>query len=264
MNKKLSIIIVHYRKPPILRLCLKSIKKSLKDIDYEVIVADSASTEKSRDVLIEEFPDVSFIPFEENTGYSKGVNAALETSNGEYVFIANPDIVIFDDSINKMIKVLENDKTIGMVGPSLLNFNETSQPSCFRFYTPTTIACRRTFLGRMPYFKKILDNFLMSDKDLNKSQEVDWIMGSAMMTRREYIKKVGLMDERFFLYFEDVDWCKRFWDNGLKVIYYPEARMYHYHQRKSSKGLGILDLFLRKETRWHLTSGFKYFLKHGV
>ena len=247
-----------------LRLCLKSIKNSLKGTDYEIIVVDSATTERSQDLILEEFPEVKLIPFKENTGYSKGVNAAIKKADGEYIFIVNPDVVVFDDSINKMIEVLKKDKSIGMIGPSLLNFNDTPQPSCFRFYTPLTVACRRTFIGNLPYFRKEVSRFLMADKDLSRPQEVNWIMGSAMLTTKEAIEKVGLMDEKFFLYFEDVDWCKRFWDNGLKVVYYPEARMYHYHQRKSNKGLGLLDLFLRRESRWHLTSGMKYFMKHGV
>ncbi len=264
MNKKLSIIVVHHKNPPILRLCLKSIRNSIKDLDYEVIVVDSATSEESRNLVIEEFPEVRLVSFKENTGYSKGVNMGIKKAQGEYIFVLNPDIVVFDDSINKIIKLMEQNSDIGMVGPSLLNFNNTRQHSSFRFYTPLVILCRRTFLGRLPYFKNILNKFLLKDKDLTKIQDADWIMGSAMMTSRKNIEKVGLMDDRFFLYFEDVDWCKRFWNNGLRVVYYPEAKMYHYYQRKSRKGLGILDLFLGREARWHLASGVKYFAKYGI
>jgi GT2 family glycosyltransferase len=89
-------------------------------------------------------------------------------------------------------------------------------------------------------------------------------MGSALLTRREAWQKVGLLDERFFLYFEDVDWSKRFWENGYKVAYLPGAIMYHYLQRRSRAGLGLLDFFLRREARWHLQSALKYFIKHGL
>ena len=262
--KKLSIIIVHYKKPPILRLCLKSIKNSIKDLDYEVIVVDSSTSEVSQDLILEEFPNVKLIPFKENTGYSKGVNAGIAEAGGEYVLVLNPDAVVADDSVNKMINLLEDNPDIGLVGPTLLNFNSQPQPSCFRFYTPLTVVCRRTFLGKFPYFKSLLNKFLLKDKDLTKLQDVDWVMGSAMLIRRADLEKVGLMDERFYMYFEDVDWCRRFWENRLRVVYYPEARMYHYLQRGSNRGFAFLDLLLGRLSRWHLASGIKYFAKYGI
>ncbi len=262
--KKLSIIIVHYKKPPILRLCLKSIKNSIKDLDYEVIVVDSSTSEVSQDLILEEFPNVKLIPFKENTGYSKGVNAGIAEAGGEYVLVLNPDAVVADDSVNKMINLLEDNPDIGLVGPTLLNFNSKTQQSCFRFYTPLTVVCRRTFLGKFPYFKSLLNKFLLKDKDLTKLQDVDWVMGSAMLIRRADLEKVGLMDERFYMYFEDVDWCRRFWENRLRVVYYPEARMYHYLQRGSNRGFAFLDLLLGRLSRWHLASGIKYFAKYGI
>jgi GT2 family glycosyltransferase len=262
--KKLSIIIVHFRKPPILRLCLKSIKNSVKDLNYEVIVVDSSTSEESQNLVIEEFPGVKLIPFKENTGYSKGVNTGIREAEGEYILVLNPDAVITDNSPNKMIELLENNPDIGMVGPALLHFNSTPQQSCFRFYTPMTVVCRRTPLGKFPYFKNILQRFTLKDKDLTKLQDVDWIMGSAMMMRHKDLEKIGLMDERFFMYFEDVDWCRRFWENGLRVVYYPEAKVYHYLAQSSRRGLGPLDLLIGKASRWHFASGMKYFSKYGI
>ena len=88
-------------------------------------------------------------------------------------------------------------------------------------------------------------------------------MGSAILTTRQAVEKVGPMDERFFLYFEDVDWAWRFWENGFKVQYFPEATMLHYHQRSSRVGFDFFDFFLRREARWHISSALKYFFKHG-
>ncbi len=262
--KKLSVIIVHYRKPPILRLCLKTIKNTIKNLDYEIIVVDSSTTEESQNLVIEEFPNTKLITFKENTGYSKGVNAGIKEAGGEYIFVLNPDAVIAKDSVNKMLKVLEDNPDIGMIGPALLHFNRSPQQSCFRFYTPMTVVCRRTPLGKFPYFKNILNKFVLKDKDLTKLQDVDWVMGSAMMMRRVDLKKIGLMDERFFMYFEDVDWCRRFWENGLRVVYYPGAKVYHYLTQSSRRGLGPLDLLLGKTSRWHFISGMKYFAKYGI
>jgi len=92
--------------------------------------------------------------------------------------------------------------------------------------------------------------------------EVDWLMGSALMVKMEAIKKVGLLDERFFMYFEDVDWARRFWENGYKVVCFQKAQMYHYHYKSSDKGRGALDLFFNKQARVHLESALKYFWKY--
>ncbi len=124
------------------------------------------------------------------------------------------------------------------------------------------IIYRRTFLGKFGFAKKAIDKFLMRDFDHNKIIEADWIMGSAMMTSSEAVKKVGLMDERFFMYFEDVDWCRRFWEKGLKVVFYPYSEMYHYHGKGSASQGVIRSLIFNKYTRYHIASGCKYFIKY--
>lgn len=101
----------------------------------------------------------------------------------------------------------------------------------------------------------------MRDRNLNEIQAADWIMGSALFVRKSAIDHVGLMDENFFMYFEDVDWCRRFWENGYKVIYYPYARMYHYHIRASKRWGGALDV-LNPKTWMHIKSAFYYFKKY--
>jgi len=158
---------------------------------------------------------------------------------------------------------MKSNSDVGLCGPKLLNFNESMQPSCFRFYTPLTIIYRRTFLGRLSFAKKRLDEFLMKDFDHKSTKEVDWLMGSALMTKRSAIQKVGLMDSRFRLYFEDVDWCRRFWEGGYKVIYYPDAKMYHYHGRGSA-GKNMFKALISNRLTWiHILSGTKYFIKYA-
>ena len=102
----------------------------------------------------------------------------------------------------------------------------------------------------------------MTDANPQKIQTPDWLMGSVLMVRREAINKIGPMDERFFMYFEDVDWSRRFWHNDYKVIYYPESVAYHYHQRESNSKLGILDAIFNKKTRWHIKSAISFFWKY--
>ena len=121
---------------------------------------------------------------------------------------------------------------------------------------------RRTVLGRTPWGKRHIDWFLMRDKDPALSRRVGWIMGSAMFVRREAAREVGLMDERFFMYMEDVDWCRRFWEKGWEVAYVPEAKLYHYHGKGSAKGGVLRSLFANRLTWYHITSAAKYFLKY--
>lgn len=259
---KLSIIIVHYRNPAILKLCLNSIFKFPPSFEYEVIVVDSQTYRESRDLIKESFPEVKLISKTENTGYPKGVNLGIHQSKGEYILVLNPDIVIMENTLDKLVEFIEKRPDIGLMGPQLLNFDGSIQNSYFHYYTPLTIAARRIPLGKIWPLKKTLKYFMMTDSDHNKIQAPDWIMGSAMFTSRMALEKVGLMDERFFMYFEDVDWSRRFWQNGYKVIYYPEAKMYHAHKRESKSRLWIADIFFNQATRWHIASAIKYFWKY--
>lgn len=259
----LSIIVVNFKNPALLRLCLKSLRQVInKDLEYEIVVVDAASSISTRNVVRDEFPSVKLLPFKKNIGYTKGVNEGIKKITGDYILILNPDVVPLRNSVEKMLEHIRSRKDIGIIGPRLLNFDGSTQPSCFRFYTPLTVLYRRSIIGKLPFARKALNRFLMGDKDLDKPTEVDWIMGSALLVSSEAIKKVGILNEKFFLYMSDVDWARRFWKNGYRVVYYPEARMYHYH-RRSSRG-GIFDLLLRKEARWHLIDALKYFSINGI
>ena len=259
---ELSIIIVHHKTPELLKLCLDSIRKISSDINYEIITVDSATSRKNAELIRERYPEVIFLPHKENLGYSHGVNLGIQKANGEYLLILNPDIVAAGDSIQKMLNYMKKHPDIGILGPKMLNFNGTAQRTYFSFYKPITIIARRTFLGRFKPFKKALYDFLMADSDADKIQTPDWLMGSAIMVSRRAIEKVGGMDERFFMYFEDVDWARRFWHNNFKVVYYPEAVMYHYHQRESKSKLGLFDPIFNKKTQWHIRSAVKFFWKY--
>jgi hypothetical protein len=266
---KLSIIVNHYQTPEILKICLRSIKDNLKNagFDWEIIVTDSATIEKTLEMMEELFPDIVFIPAERNIGFGKSINVALEKAQGDYLFIVNADIVIDDrGAIEKLLEYIENNNDVGMVGPKLLNVNDTIQQSCFRFYTPLTVICRRTFLGKTFFGKKVLDYFLMRDvfenRNIMEPISVDWLMGSAMMIRKSDLKEVGGFDETFFMYFEDVDWSRRFWENGLRVVYFPRSEMYHYHFQ-SSKKKSLFESVFSRYARIHIKSALKYFLKYG-
>ena len=258
---ELSIIVTSYRNPELLRVCLDSIKKCAINVAHELIVADGATQEDMEIMMREEYSDVKFFSFKENVGFQSLIKKGIENSSGKYILMLNGDIIVTPDSVQKMLEFLQKDSTVGMIGPRLLNFNGTLQPSCFRFYKPLTIIYRRTFLGKLSFAKKHLDWFLMKDYDHSEVKEVDWIMGSAFMISRIALEKVGMMDSRYFMYMEDVDWCRRFWENDFKVVYFPFVSMHHYHGKGSAKGGVIRSLLFNRYTWIHISSGFKYFKK---
>lgn len=259
---EVSIAINSYKNTELLRLCLESIAKNVKDVVYEVIVVDGATEEATAMMMREDFPDVRFFSFKENVGFQKLVRKGLEMSCGKYALLLNSDIIVTPGSVETLLGFLKNHPDTGMVGPTLLGFNEKFQESCFRFYKPVTILYRRTFLGKFGFAKKHIDWFLMKDYDHLAPREVDWLMGSALLVPMEAVRKVGYLDSRFFMYMEDVDWCRRFWESGYKVMYCPDARMYHYHGKGSAKGGFLRSLLFNKLTWYHIASAVKYFRKY--
>jgi len=160
---ELSIIITSYRNPELLKVCIDSIINNITLRDYEIIVADSETEEKTEMMMREEYPEIEFIPSKENIGFSGTVNAGYEKTKGEYILILNGDTIIKKDSIEKLLNYIKNNPKVGIVGPRLIGFNEKTQDSCLPYYTPLTIVYRRTFLGKFAFAKKHSDNFLMRD-----------------------------------------------------------------------------------------------------
>ncbi|MDD3486815.1 MAG: glycosyltransferase family 2 protein [Candidatus Moranbacteria bacterium] len=260
---ELSIIITSYKNPAVLRLCLESLKKNVLCENYDILVVDSATEEATEIMMRENFPEIAFFPHSKNLGFARLANEGLEKSTGDYILILNADIVIEKKSVDLLMEFLKKNPDVGLVGPKLLNFDGSIQPSRFRFYTPLVILYRRTPIGKLKFAQKKIQRFLYEDKDLEKPFEADWLMGSALMATRRSLEKIGLMEENFgFMYFEDVDWCRRFWESGLKVVYYPLVQMYHYHGKGSASAGVVKSVLFNKYTREHLKSGLKYFWKY--
>lgn len=263
-TKALTIAVNGYRSPLILRLCLQSIFTEMagSDIDYEVLVADSATLEDTEMLMREEFPQVRFLPFKKNVGFKTLVNTSIEQALGEYVLLINSDILLSPGAVPQMLHYLKGHPEVGLLGPKQFNFNGSLQQSCFHFYRLQTILYRRTWLGKLPFAKQHLRWFTLADQDLTTPTAVDWIIGSAMLVSREKAKAVGPLDDRFFMYMEDVDWCRRFWERKFQVVYYPETFVYHYHAKGSARGGFFGSLFFNRLTWYHIESAVKYFLKY--
>lgn len=261
MKNKLSIIIVNYNTGQLTRACIKSILGQSFSWPFEIVVVDNASVDESVELLRSEWPEIKIISNLTNVGLAGGVNMGLRVATGQYRLVLNPDIVVLDGAIKTMVDYMEERPQVGIAGGKLLSPNGRLQYSCYEFYRPLTIMYRRTWLGKTKRGSKAVRKFLMKDYDHKAAAEVDWLMGACLMVNELALKQVGGMDERFFLYFEDVDWCRRFWLCGWKVLYLPDAKFSHYHQRTSEHG-GLWGLATNWVMREHIWSALKYFYKY--
>jgi GT2 family glycosyltransferase len=256
-----SIVILNYKSKGLALNCIRSIKEAdLGDLKHEIIVVDNNSEDSIGKILNWQYPEIKFIQNEKNLGMGGGNNAGIRQAQGEYIVIVNPDILVFKDTFRKMYEYMEINKDIGVAGPKQYNPDKTVQNSCYRWYNLFTPLYRRTPLGRFKFAQKDLGRFLMKDFDHKTIKEVDWLLGSFLFCRTKALKEVGLFDERFFLYFEDTDLCRRFWKKKWKVVYFPDSEVIHNHSRVSAQDPWY-KFFINAATRSHISSWIKYLKK---
>ena len=229
---EISIIILNYQTKGLLRQSLKGIMQANLDLEYEIIVVDNASSDGSAEMVADEFSQVRLIRTKKNNGCAAGNNLGIRVAQGRYILLLNPDVVVFPKTIEKMYEFMENHLRAAVAGPKLVNANGTIQYTSYRFHNFLTPLYRRTFLGKLPFGKRELRRFLMQDWDHQTNREVDWLQGSCLMVRRSAIDEIGLIDERFFMYFEDTDWCRRFKKSGWQIYYLADVKMAHYYRRQ--------------------------------
>lgn len=238
---RLSIIIVNYNATPHLEQCLRNIFEATKNISSEVIVIDNHSNEFNKAKFQLLFPKVSLVCNSENKGYSHACNQGIKLSTGEYVLLANPDIVIPYNTFDYLLQVLKNDQSIGMLGPKLIRSNGRIDPACTRLFpNRTTILLKTIGLEHaVNWLKRNLFCF-PNDFDFTKRHNVECVSGAFMLVRHEAINDVGLMDERFFMYFEDLDWGIRFHKAGWNVSYDPGVQVIHYKRASARQASRLM------------------------
>ena len=282
MALRLGIVIVHYNTPADLARCLESLRAEADICPHEIVVVDNASTGPGLGELAARFPAVRWLRNAQNVGYGRGCNQGLAALPADFHLILNPDIVVLPGALASLLAFAEANPRAGLVGPQLLNEDGTIQESCRRFYTFKTLLLRRTLLGRLFPRSRTVARHLMRDFDHTTPRPVDWVLGGCLLVRREARQRCGPMDERFFLYFEDVDWCYRMWQCGFEVLYHPDARFVHRHRRASAQRkfsrsywlhLGSLIAFYEKWSlvvyavkKWRrpLTAGLYWLLDMGL
>jgi GT2 family glycosyltransferase/lipopolysaccharide/colanic/teichoic acid biosynthesis glycosyltransferase len=253
----LSIVVVGYNSRDDLGPCLASVRECAGPLRVETTVVDNDSTDGSAEFVRGEFPDVRVIENTANLGYSRAVNQGIRGSTARYVLVINPDVVVRPGSLERLVRFMDEHPDAGIAGAKLLSPDGSVQDSCRRFHTFWTLVLRRTPLGRVFPRSRALSRYLMRDFDREESREVEWLVGACMMARRDALADVGLMDERFFMYFEDVDWCYRTWKSGWKVYYVADAVMDHRHARESAKP------GLSRQLLVHVVSLFHFYEKWG-
>lgn len=258
----LSVVIIEYHCIDDVINALKSVEKHLSDIDWQAIVVSNSEYDiEGEKSLKEALPNALIIVNDVNGGYAGGVNRAIKEIDSPYIFLLNPDGEFIDDGIEVLFEDMKSDPDVAIIGPKVIDDNGIVQPSCRRFPRPYTFLLCRSFLNVLPGASKERARYFMEDYDRIQKRDVDWVSGGAMLIRTKAIKDIGGMDERYFLYMEDVDWCKQARKKGWGVSYNPAATILH-AGRHESIDKGIMGVF-NKTTRWHLSSLFKYFIKWG-
>lgn len=253
----IDLVIVNYNSSELLHDCLASVKCSCNGSKPNIVVSDNNS-EEPIDYIRKTYTDITIVRNKVNLGYSKAINNILSSTTSPYIVLLNPDTIIVSDYFFESITDFMNaNPNVGILGPGILDPDGSMQGSARSFPRFHSL-----FFGRRSFLTKIFPNSRLACANILTNMagesspiDADWISGACMVIRREALEKVGMMDDRFFMYWEDVDWCKRMWDMGWKVMYWPAVKIMH-HVGGSSDTRVIRSIF-----EFH-KSAMLYFDKH--
>jgi len=222
-----SIIIVNWNTRDILRGCLRSVYTQTQDIKFEVIVVDNASSDNSAEMVTQEFPQVTLIANAENRGFAKANNQGMRIASGRYVLLVNPDTIVLEGAIQKTVSFADKYSDIGVLGCQVWLNEKDIQQTCFSFPSIFGLIMQEAGLRGLFPQSRFFSRVKYGWWDRTTQMDVDVVSGMYMLVRREAIEQVGLMDEDYFVYAEETDWCYRFWKAGWRCVFTPEARIIH-------------------------------------
>ncbi|MCZ0756858.1 glycosyltransferase family 2 protein [Anoxybacillus sp. J5B_2022] len=232
----ISIIIVNYNTPKLTVEAIESILKSKTKYSYEIIVVDNHSSDDSVRILKGKFPNIVVIENKQNVGFSKANNQAIKLSKGRYILLLNSDTIVKEDTIEKMIEFMDKSKKVGASGCEVVLPNGELDRACHRgFPTPEASFYYLVGLARLFPRSRRFNQYHLGYMNLNEPHPIDCLVGAFMMVRREVIEQVGLLDEEFFMYGEDIDWCYRIKQAGWEIYYCPFTSIIHYKGASSKK-----------------------------
>jgi len=252
----LSIIIVSWNVCGLLEKCLISIYEHTRGISFEIFVIDNGSADKTVKIIKKHFLKVKLIANQKNLGFAAANNQGIKKAKGDYILLLNPDTELKEDSFRKMIDLIKSKPKCGILGCHLENPDGSHQASVRRF--PKFLDQGLILLKLHHLFPKLncFKRYLYSDFDYSKESLVDQIMGACFMIKREVIQKIGMLDENFFVWFEEVDYCLRAKQVGWDIVYTPATSIIH-HFGQSFKQIMTLE----KQRMWSRSLRY-YFLKH--
>lgn len=266
---KLSIIIVNYNVTNLLRNCLISIEKFVQNVDYEVIVIDNASTDTSWESLISEFPKVQFIASPKNWGFSKANNLAVNSAKGEYILLLNPDTELEGNYMQEIIEFADSKENFGCIGVRMHDKEGVFLPESKRSVPDIFNSFEKLF---SPFFSKNSSHksYYRNDIAENTIAEVEVITGAFLLTKRKIYQKIGGLDERYFMYGEDIDLCYTFLQNGYENWYFGKYSILHIKGESTVKDIKYVEDFYNAmeifvEKYYKRKSFFQYlFLRLGL
>lgn len=253
----LSILIVNFNTRDLLSACLRSVAATVRRHTWEVIVADNASADGSVAMLRRDWPEVKVIETGANLGFARANNKALAVAQGRYLLLLNSDTEVLPDALDELVGFMDAHPAAGVAAPHLLNSDLTDQGTARAFPSPLAVLFgRKSLLTRLFPDNPWSQRYLVGRQHRgNEPFRVDWVSGACLMVRREAVERAGPLDEQFFMYWEDADWCRRIGNAGYAVYCVPSARVVH-HEGQSSKGRSAFLVVVFHRSVYH------YFTKH--
>lgn len=251
----ISVVVVSWNSKDLLAECLHSVYRDKTQCELECIVVDNASSDGGPNLVRSLFPKAKLIINKENYGFAKANNIGISISRGKYICLMNSDAIALPGCFDSICNYLDCNENVGILGPKVFNTDFTLQPSCREFPTVWKNICRAFALDKVFPSSGLLGGYFMGSWSHDTVKEVDYLSGCFLVARKDAINSTGYLDEKFFFYAEDKDWCKRFWENGWKVVYYPQAKVVHHLGGSSNKNL---EKYYLQEIKANL----QYYAKH--
>ncbi len=255
MKLQMSVVIVSHEHIDYIRKCIDSVLRQ-KGVFFEVIVVDNASRDGTAEYVRRVFPVVHLVEQKNRFGFSTNVNAGIRKAKGEYVVVLNPDTVLFPNVLSVLVHFMDTHPLAGICGPKLINADGTVQMSYRNFPSWKTALFRRTLLRKWFVNSSIVRNHLNSGARHDVMQETDWMLGACLLLRHSMITQIGLFDDQYRLYVEDIDICRRAHEAGWQVWYVPQAVVTHNHNAISDRKLFSLHSW------YHFMSMIHYINKY--
>ncbi len=261
---RLSVVFLNYNTRDLTRQALSSVLAAVEGLEVEIFVVDNASVDGSADMVAEEFPQVKLICNEANVGFAAGNNVALRQVAGEYALLINTDTIVRRDALRTMVEFLDAHPEAGACGCKILDPDGTLQLDSRRgFPTPLAAFCKMSGLSRFFPKHPLIARYHMTYLDPEQTAEVEVLSGSCMMVRKAAMDQVGLLDESYFMYGEDIDWCYRFHQAGWKIYYVPTTEIIHF-RGESGRGVPLRILYRKSRAmsifvNKHMARRFRFF-----